>query len=47
MHLVEKDENVGEIIEKLVNLLMRDDEQSRDKINESQLDDYDDKIEEI
>ncbi|CAB4411873.1 unnamed protein product [Rhizophagus irregularis] len=47
MHLVEKDENVGEIIEKLVNLLMRDDEQSRDKINESQLDDYDDKLEEI
>jgi hypothetical protein len=47
MHLVEKDENVGEIIEKLVNLLMRDDEQSHDKINESQVDDYDDKIEEI
>jgi len=47
MHLMENDENVGEIIEKLVNMLMRDDDQSRDNINESQVDDCDDKIEEI
>ncbi|GES92768.1 eukaryotic protein [Rhizophagus clarus] len=47
MHLVVKDENIEEIIEKLVNMLMRDDEQSYDKINELQVDDYDDKIEEF
>jgi len=50
MHLMENDENVGEIIEKLVNMLMRDDDhddQSRDNIDESQVDDYDGKIEEI
>jgi len=46
MHLVEKDESVEIVIEQLVNMLMRDDEPSRDNIK-FQVNDYDDKIEEI
>ena len=51
MHLVEKDEKVGEAIERIVNMLMRDeapDEQGgHDDVNKSQVDDDDDKIEEV
>ena len=47
MHLVEKDEKVGEVVEQVVNMLMREDEQSHDNINNPQMDDDDDKIEEI